>query len=279
MSQSSSHSCNWPALPICSGASLARVALHVCCRPASVPRVTGGVDRVGEQVAQDRLVHRRARRQRRAERVRVLGRQRRRGDQPVVRWLFDEGIEEELRRAFQQRVDAFQILAIAGVLVAIPERQRQPRAAGRPHAVLRSVDRSRGAPQIGVVMRHPAAGAVHLARRPRAGHRQVRHQCRQRIHRLGEVGRERRPVVHLGVDVDGVLAAPGRRHALVPQALQVRRLATRCGSWQSAGSGRTGSRARQARDRRRRQTHARARRSARRFEAPRSSVTRLNSCW
>ncbi len=158
--------------------------------------------------------------------MRVLGRQRRRGDEPVVRRLLDERVEEELRRAFQQRVDALQIAAIAGVLIAIPERQRQPGAARRPHAILRSVDRSGGAPQIGVVMRHPAAGAVHLARRPRTGHRQIRHHRRQRVHRLGQVGRERRPVVHLGVDVDGVLAAPRRRHALVPEALQVRRLRT-----------------------------------------------------
>ena len=75
-------------------------------------------------------------------------------------------------------------------------------------------------------MRHPAARAVHLACRSRAGHRQVRHHRHQRVHRLGQVGRERRPVVHLGVDVDGVLAAPRRRHALVPDALQVGRLRT-----------------------------------------------------
>ena len=39
MSQSSSHSCSWPARPIWSGASLARVALHLACRSASVPSV------------------------------------------------------------------------------------------------------------------------------------------------------------------------------------------------------------------------------------------------
>ena len=172
-------------------------------------------------------VHRRPDRQRRAERVRVLGRQRRRGDEPAVRRLLDERIEEELRRTLEQWVEALQVAAIAGVFVAIPQRQRQPRAAGGPHTPLRSVDRSGRAPEIGVVMRHPTAGAVHLARRSRAGDREIRHHRRQWIHRLGQVGRERRPVVHLGVDVDGVLAAPRRRHALVPEALQVCRLRTR----------------------------------------------------
>ncbi len=80
------------------------------------------LDRVAEQLAHDRLVHRRPHRQRRAERMGILGRQRRRGDEPVVRRLLDERVEEELRRAFQQRVDALQIAAIAGVFIAIPER-------------------------------------------------------------------------------------------------------------------------------------------------------------
>ena len=40
--------------------------------------------------------------------------------------------------------------------------------------------------------------------------------------RLRDLGR---PVVHLGVDVDGVLAVPGRLELVVPDALQVGRLA------------------------------------------------------
>ncbi len=38
----------------------------------------------------------------------------------------------------------------------------------------------------------------------------------------GEVGDLGRPVVHLGVDVDGVLALPRRRERVVPEPLQVR---------------------------------------------------------
>ena len=41
---------------------------------------------------------------------------------------------------------------------------------------------------------------------------------------LGEVGRFRRPVVHLRVDVDRVVRAPRRPHFFVPDALEVRRL-------------------------------------------------------
>ena len=38
------------------------------------------------------------------------------------------------------------------------------------------------------------------------------------------------PVVHLGVDVDGVFSAPGRPHILVPYALQVKGKCSRTGA-------------------------------------------------
>ena len=47
----------------------------------------------------------------------------------------------------------------------------------------------------------------------------------QRQMAFGEVGLLHRPVVHFGVDVVGVLAVPGGRVGIVPQALQVGRLA------------------------------------------------------
>ena len=171
MSQSSSHSCSWPALPIRSGARLARSRVHCCCRSAIDVEGPRRLDGVAEQLAQDLPIHRRPDRQRCAERMWVLGRQRRRGDEPAVRRLLDECVEEKLRRTLEQWIDALQIAAIAGVGIAIPQRQRQPRAAGRPHPPLRSVDRRGGAPQIRVVMRDPSARAVHLARRSRAGDR------------------------------------------------------------------------------------------------------------
>ena len=201
--------------------------VHFACRSAIDAERARRLDRVAEQVAQDLLVHRRAHRQRRAERVRVLGRERRRGDEPVVRRLLDQRVEEELRRALQQRVDALADRRDRRCTRSDPRARsvsQAPPVGHMPHCGP-SIGAGR-APQIGVVVRHPAAGAVHLARRARAGHRQVRHHGRQRVHRLGQVRRQRRPVVHLGVDVDGVLAAPRRRHALVPEALQVRRLRT-----------------------------------------------------
>ena len=154
-----------------------------------------------------------------------------------ARRILDQRVEEELRRPLEQRIDRLQVGAVAVVLVALEENDRQPGAAGWPQAPLRPVDRRRRPPQIGVVMRDPAAGAVHLPGRSRPGDRQILDQRRHRIHRLLEVRGERRPVVHLGVDVDRVLAAPRRREAVVPDPLQVGRLraGTRAGDEQVAG--------------------------------------------
>ena len=215
-----------------------------------------------EQVAQDLRIHRRSHHQRRAERMQVLGRQRRRRHQPPMRGLFDERVDEELGGALEQRIDGAEVGAIAGVFVALPERDREPRAAGRPHPPLRTIDRRRRAPEIRVVMRHPAARAVHRARRAAAGDREILHQRRQRIHRLLEVRGERGPVVHLGVDVDRVLASPRRRQAVVPDALEVGGLRP----WPRAGDQEIArvleSTARRVQDRRRRRNRSRVDRSA-----------------
>src|SRR3546814_3172403 len=82
------------------------------------------------------------------------------------------------------------------------------------------VDRSRRAPEVGVVMRDPAARTVHLLRRSRARDGQFLDHPRQRFDALGQVGGVDRPIVHLGIDVDRIFRAPGRLVALVPDALR-----------------------------------------------------------
>lgn len=46
-------------------------------------------------------------------------------------------------------------------------------------------------------------------------------QVEERLLGLGQVGNTGVPVVHLRVDVDGVLALPGRIEVVVPDALKV----------------------------------------------------------
>ncbi len=103
----------------------------------------------------------------------------------------------------------------------LPKVRGEPRAAGLPDAVIAGVDGRRAAPQVEVVVQHPAARVVVLLRGDGAGLRQVLEGVEQRQVAFGEVGLLHRPVVHFGVDVVGVLAVPGGLVGIVPDALQV----------------------------------------------------------
>ena len=137
--------------------------------------------------------------------------------------LLDERVQEEPACTNERGVEAREVSGIAAILVMLPEILAEPGAAGWPEAP-GPVDRGRCAPEVSVMVSHPAAGTpVHFGR---AGARlgQVHDHGVQRLDTLGQVARLGRPVIHLGVDVDGVLAAPRRVHAGIPQALQRRRL-------------------------------------------------------
>ena len=166
--------------------------VHWRCRSRVDARESrAACDRVAEQIAEDLLVHRRPDR-----RATCRTDARFSGDsdgevtsQRCVR-ILDQRVEEELRRALQHRIDAPQKVAIAGEHVVIPERagSHAPPVGHMPDCGP-SIGRRR-APQIGVVMRHPAA-------RRRTSSRAVRAPVtdrsdtmrRQRLHRLGQVGR------------------------------------------------------------------------------------------
>src|SRR3546814_9919270 len=67
-----------------------------------------------------------------------------------------------------------------------------------------------GAPQVGIVMGHPAARAIHASRGAFARDGKVAHHFHQGGHAFAERGRFGGPIVHLGVDVDRIFGAPGR---------------------------------------------------------------------
>ena len=79
------------------------------------------------------------------------------------------------------------------------------------------------APQVGVVVRHPAVRAVHAQRHLRPVRLHPAQVVEKRQVHLGQVAHLRAPVVHFRVDVDGVLAVPRRVEIVVPNALQIRR--------------------------------------------------------
>ena len=185
------------------------------------PQDLGRLDRVGEQVADDLVVHRRAH-----DEPALLGGVGRPADQPAGLRVLDEEIHEEQRGVLHDRVGPIrEELTVAGVEVVVPEVVAEPGAAGDPDAVIRGVDGGGAAPEVGVVVQDPAARAVVFLRDRPARLGDIRDEVEERARAFREVRDLDRPVVHLGVDVHGPLAVPGGIERLVPDALQVRGLA------------------------------------------------------
>jgi len=191
----------------------------------------GGLDAHAEQVPEDLAVHGRpCAHAGITEGVLVLGRQGRAGHQPLVRGLLDKGVQEELRSAPHGRIGLCQEGLVLTEQVVLPQVHAQPCTAQGPHPVLGPVDRGRGPPQVCVVVGDPPPGPVLDLGRAGPGLGELGDHPDQGLRALGQVGRLRGPVVHLCVDVDRVLAAPGRAHLVVPEALEVGRLGARAGA-------------------------------------------------
>ena len=151
----------------------------------------------------------------------VLRRGRRVGDEPAVLRMRNEQVQQELGRAFHDRVRLRQERLIAREPVVLPEVSGQPGAARGEPAPVRPVHRRGHTPDVGVLVVHPAARAVMFTGDGRALVGQFPDHPEQRLGALGQVRHLGRPVVHLGVDVRRVLRIPHGIHVLVPDPLQV----------------------------------------------------------
>ena len=102
----------------------------------------------------------------------------------------------------------------------------EPRATRRPHSPLRAVNRRRAAPEVRVVVGDPTPGSVVDSCRIPSRGLQLADHAQQGLVALAEITDLGHPIVHLDIDVDRVLASPGRIGLVVPNALQVQGLRT-----------------------------------------------------
>ena len=156
----------------------------------------------------------------------VLGRVARTHHQPAVGRLLNHHLVEEEGSPLQDGISLAQELLVPGVEVVLPQMLAQPCTARSPHARRRIVDGTRHAPDVGVVMEHPAVGAVHHLRTLLAGLAHLADEAEEGLVEVGQISDFRRPVVHFQVDVAGILAVPRGEELVVPDALQVGRLST-----------------------------------------------------
>ncbi len=84
-------------------------------------------------------------------------------------------------------------------------------------------------PKVGIVMRNRSRGVVVFLCGAFTAFGKFGNQADQRLLTFGQIQRKCRPVVHFGVDIDGVVAVPRWHDTVIPNALQIRRLSTFAG--------------------------------------------------
>ena len=143
------------------------------------------------------------------------------GDEPAVLGMNLHEIEIEKSRTAHHGIPLAQELAVTIEEVMLPKMGGQPSSAMGEHAPIGTVNGSGNAPEIGIVMSHPATTAIHFAGRSGSRLTQITNHGEQRTGGFGEIRHLGWPVVHLGIDVDGVFRIPRGIHLVVPYALQV----------------------------------------------------------
>src|SRR5687768_14079070 len=115
----------------------------------------------------------------------VLRRNRGAGNQEVGPWKRDEYVEDKANSTGEQRVErAYKVFWSAAEDRVIPQLNAEPSTAGGPEPPLCPIDRCSGAPNVGVMMHHPAAGAIVGRRNLSSSHAHVLNELDERLHAL-----------------------------------------------------------------------------------------------
>ena len=163
----------------------------------------------------------------------ILGRRRRRSHQVAI--LFDQPLHQEAGRALHHRIGLSQELAVLGEHIVFPQVGRNPGATDGPAAPHRAfvaiAHRIGHAPDVAVVTNEPGrhtlllgdSSAIVVLRGDGAALGQAPDPRQHGIVHLGQSSHLGGPIVLLDIDVDRIVAAPGRCHKFVPKTLQVGR--------------------------------------------------------
>jgi hypothetical protein len=147
----------------------------------------------------------------------------RRAGDAVATWMFPEIVTEELGSSEEQRKGAVAKKTVVGSeSIVFPEMESEPTATEGPEPNSWVTIYGSGiSPEVGIVVGNPTAAAIEALGYIFSCLCETADEVEEGKLAFDEVGRTGEPVVHLQVDVDGVLAFPRWRHLLVPDALEV----------------------------------------------------------
>ena len=135
-------------------------------------------------------------------------------------------IDKELRRAFHNRIYFFQVLFVTRIQITVPQVLAQPGITNRPRAAIRIIYGTGHTPQISIMMKHPSTATIHFACRFFSVFTQFTYHLNQRFMQFRQVRNLGGPIIHLRIDIGGIIAIPCRFGLCIPFSLQVSRLAT-----------------------------------------------------
>ena len=186
---------------------------------------TGSLQHIVHHIEDNLVVHRAACAEIRfAAYATMLGTYRRNHHQITRVGMLYQEVEEEVGGTLHDGIILGKEQGIACELIVLPKVRGKPSATTGIHAPRSSIHGSGNTPEVGVVVSHPTTATIHHLRRLGARFAQVTNHREERLCSLAEVADLGGPIVHLGVDVDGVFAVPRSILLVVPDALQVGRL-------------------------------------------------------
>ena len=151
----------------------------------------------------------------------MFRRHRRHSDKPSVLGMLHEMTHIEIGRALEHWIILAEKVLIAGEEIVLPQMLGSPCATIWPHSIISAIHRSGNTPQIGVVVGHPSLCPIkHLGCFGTCSGKVV-DKREQWIVTFREICHFGRPIVHLGIDIDGVFTVPRGIHTAIPHSLQV----------------------------------------------------------
>ena len=108
----------------------------------------------------------------------------------------------------------------------LPQVCGKPSTTCREHAPCSTVNRTGNTPQVCIMMSHPTWAFIHHTGCFGSCHTQIANHREQRFLCFRQITNQCRPVVHLGINVDGIFRIPWSILLVIPYTLQVCRLST-----------------------------------------------------
>ena len=149
----------------------------------------------------------------------MLWRNRRSRHHPTITGMLGHERQKKISRTLQHRIILPQKILVTGIQIMLPKMLSYPCPSIGPHTCICKIHRSGRPPNIRIMVSYPSFGPIQHTGCFTSRYRKVTCHLEERTMRLRQVSHFCRPVVHLRININGVLAVPRCIQILVPYTL------------------------------------------------------------